>query len=159
MEQGSVSAQRGTLEDPEVLQNVPGHVIPILEREFDDFETESTRFLHDERRVTQASMSIDGRSVAYQAEAGVQVVHVKDPMDDDAPLPKEDRVGPPPPHPAGWEWHANTFRNGVDGYYYDYVLVHGWVDPFARPLPGPRWSLRAREGRWALYEKEPQERP
>src|ERR1700676_1921864 len=59
----------------------------------------STRFLRDERRVTQASMMIGGRSVAYQAEAGVQVVHVKDPMDDDAPLPKEDRVGPPPPQP------------------------------------------------------------
>jgi carboxypeptidase C (cathepsin A) len=61
--------------------------------------TESTRFLHDERRVTLASMILDGRTVAYQAEAGVQVVHVKDPMDDDAPLPKEDRVGPPAPQP------------------------------------------------------------
>jgi len=61
--------------------------------------TESTRFLHDERRVTQASMTVDGRTVVYQAEAGIQVVHVKDPMDDDAPLPKEDRVGPPPPQP------------------------------------------------------------
>jgi hypothetical protein len=65
----------------------------------------------------------------------------------------------PPPHPAGWEWHPNTFRNDVDGYYYDYVLVHGRVDPFARPQPGPRWALRAREGRWALYEKDLQERP
>lgn len=61
--------------------------------------TESTRFLHDERRATQASITIGGRAVAYQAEAGVQVVHVRDPMDDDAPLPKEDRVGPPPPQP------------------------------------------------------------
>ncbi len=34
-------APRGTLEDPEVLQNVPGHVIPILQREFDDFKTEA----------------------------------------------------------------------------------------------------------------------
>src|SRR5450631_1789334 len=59
--------------------------------------TESTRFLHDERQVTQSSVSIDGRAVAYQAEAGVQVVHLKDPMDDDAPLPKEERTGPPPP--------------------------------------------------------------
>ena len=45
MEPASVSAGRGTLEDPEVLQNVPGHVIPILEREFDDFKTEATKFL------------------------------------------------------------------------------------------------------------------
>src|SRR5439155_1578545 len=49
----------------------------------------------------------------------------------------------PPPHPAGWEWHANAFRNDVDGYYYDYVLVGGLVDPFARPQPGPRWRLMA----------------
>ena len=39
------TAPRGTLEDPEVLQNVPGHVIPILQREFDDFKTEATKFL------------------------------------------------------------------------------------------------------------------
>ena len=45
MEPVSVSSQRGTLKDPEVLQNVPGHVIPILEREFDDFQTEATKFL------------------------------------------------------------------------------------------------------------------
>ena len=62
----------------------------------------------------------------------------------------------PPRHPAGWEWHPNTFRNDVDGDYYDYVLVHGLVDPLARPQPGPRWSLLAREGKWALYQKEPQ---
>jgi hypothetical protein len=62
----------------------------------------------------------------------------------------------PPPHPASWEWHANSFRNDVDGYYYDYVLVHGLVDPFARPQPGPQWRLVVREGHWALYEKERQ---
>src|ERR1700758_3251418 len=45
MEPVSIPAQRGTLEDPEVLQNVPGHVIPILQREYDDFKTEATKFL------------------------------------------------------------------------------------------------------------------
>ena len=61
----------------------------------------------------------------------------------------------PPAHRAGWEWHANEFRNDVDGYYYDYVLVHGRVDPFARPLPGPQWRLVSRLDDWALYEKQP----
>ncbi|OLC78567.1 MAG: hypothetical protein AUH83_02090 [Deltaproteobacteria bacterium 13_1_40CM_4_68_19] len=60
----------------------------------------------------------------------------------------------PPPHPAGWEWHANAFRNDLDGYYYDYVLVGGLVDPFGHPQPGPHWRLLVREGRWALYEKQ-----
>ena len=35
MEPVSIPAQRGTLEDPEILTNVPGHVIPILKREFE----------------------------------------------------------------------------------------------------------------------------
>ena len=38
----SKAPRTGSLENPEVLENVPGHVIPILEREFDDFDTEST---------------------------------------------------------------------------------------------------------------------
>jgi hypothetical protein len=38
-------AREGSLDNPEVVENVPGHVIPILEREFDDFDTESTRYL------------------------------------------------------------------------------------------------------------------
>ena len=37
------SGGRGSLESPEVYENVPGHVIPILEREFDDFDTEARR--------------------------------------------------------------------------------------------------------------------
>jgi len=48
MEPVSVPRERGTLEDPEILKNVPGHVIPILEREFDDFKTEATKFLAGE---------------------------------------------------------------------------------------------------------------
>jgi sulfite reductase beta subunit-like hemoprotein len=39
---------RGSLENPEVYENVPGHVIPILEREFDDFDTEAQKFLRGE---------------------------------------------------------------------------------------------------------------
>jgi sulfite reductase beta subunit-like hemoprotein len=49
MEPVSIPAEqapkKGSLEDPEVLQNVPGHVIPILQREYDDFKTEATKFL------------------------------------------------------------------------------------------------------------------
>ena len=31
----------GSLENPEVYDNVPGHLIPAIEREFDDFDTEA----------------------------------------------------------------------------------------------------------------------
>jgi len=58
---------------------------------------ESPRYLHDEHRTTQGSITIGGRALSYQAEAGVLVVHVRDPMDEDAPLPKEERQGPLPP--------------------------------------------------------------
>jgi len=57
------------------------------------------RFLHDARSVTSGSISISGKAIAYQAEAGVMVVHFKDPMDEE-PAPLSDEHGaPPPPQP------------------------------------------------------------
>jgi carboxypeptidase C (cathepsin A) len=66
------------------------------------------RYLKDERQVTQGSISVGGRKVAYQAEAGLQVVYLKDPQDEDPPLPHVDRTGPPPPVPphAGMSYVA-----------------------------------------------------
>jgi len=61
--------------------------------------TESPRYLQDEKQGSSGSITIGGRAMAYQAEAGVMVVHTKDPLDDDPPLPKDDRIGPPPPPP------------------------------------------------------------
>ena len=58
---------------------------------------ESPRYLKDEKQATSGSISIGGHAMAYQAEAGVLVVHVKDPTDDDPPPPKDERTGPPPP--------------------------------------------------------------
>ncbi len=71
-------------------------------------ESESPRFLHDEHQVTQGSITIGGRSIAYQAEAGVMVMHLKDPLDDDPPPPRDERSGPPPPQPpeAGMSYVA-----------------------------------------------------
>jgi carboxypeptidase C (cathepsin A) len=60
---------------------------------------ESPRYLKDEHQVSSGAVVIGGRSVAYQAEAGILVVHVKDPMDDDPPPPREEKSGPPPPQP------------------------------------------------------------
>ena len=61
----------------------------------------------------------------------------------------------PPPKPAHWEWEPWRFRNDVDGRYYDYILVRGFTDPFARAGPGPVWRVAARSGAWTLYAKEP----
>src|SRR5277367_3799153 len=70
--------------------------------------SESPRFLRDESKVTQGSVSITGRALGYQAEAGVMVVHLKDPMDDDPPPPPHDDKGAPPPQPpeAGMSYVA-----------------------------------------------------
>ena len=80
MESGSVSAQRGTLADPEVLQNVPGHVIPILEREFDDFKTEATKFLAGGMPEDEFIKFRLKQGVYGQRQPDVQMVRVKLPF-------------------------------------------------------------------------------
>jgi hypothetical protein len=59
----------------------------------------------------------------------------------------------PPWKPPRWEWEPWRFRNDVDGLYYDYLLVRGSTDPFARAGPGPTWHITARSGLWTLYTK------
>jgi sulfite reductase (ferredoxin) len=80
MEPGSISAQRGTLEDPEVLQNVPGHVIPILEREFDDFKTEATKFLEGGTPEDEFIKFRLKQGVYGQRQPDVNMVRVKLPF-------------------------------------------------------------------------------
>ena len=73
-------ARTGSLENPEVVENVPGHVIPILEREFDDFDTESTRFLKGELEQDDFIKFRLKQGVYGQRQADVQMVRVKLPM-------------------------------------------------------------------------------
>jgi sulfite reductase beta subunit-like hemoprotein len=80
MEPVSVPAQRGTLEDPEVLQNVPGHVIPILQREYDDFKTEATRFLDGDIEEPEFIKFRLKQGVYGQRQADVQMIRVKLPF-------------------------------------------------------------------------------
>jgi sulfite reductase (ferredoxin) len=80
MEPVSVPAQRGTLEDPEVLQNVPGHVIPILQREYDDFKTEATKFLAGETEEDEFIKFRLKQGVYGQRQADVQMIRVKLPF-------------------------------------------------------------------------------
>ncbi len=80
MEPVSIPAQRGTLEDPEVLQNVPGHVIPILQREYDDFKTESTKFLAGETAEDEFIKFRLKQGVYGQRQPDVQMIRVKLPF-------------------------------------------------------------------------------
>ncbi len=74
------SARTGSLENPEVLENVPGHIIPILEREFDDFDTESTRYLTGELDGETFTKFRLKQGVYGQRQPDVQMVRVKLPL-------------------------------------------------------------------------------
>ena len=69
-----VTKGRGSIEDPEVLENVPGHVIPILEREFDDFDTESAKYLRGETEETEFIGFRLKQGVYGQRQPDVQMV-------------------------------------------------------------------------------------
>ena len=73
-------ASVGSLDNPEVLENVPGHVIPILEQEFDDFDTESTRFLKGELEQDDFIKFRLKQGVYGQRQPDVQMIRVKLPM-------------------------------------------------------------------------------
>lgn len=80
MEPVSIPAQRGTLDDPEVLQNVPGHVIPILQREYDDFKTEATSFLAGDMPEDEFIKFRLKQGVYGQRQPDVQMIRVKLPF-------------------------------------------------------------------------------
>src|SRR5215212_1500509 len=77
---GPTPKGRGSLENPEVYENVPGHVIPILEREFDDFDHESERFLGGEQTEEEFIGLRLKQGVYGQRQADVQMVRVKLPF-------------------------------------------------------------------------------
>ncbi len=70
----------GTLENPESYENVPGHVIPILEREFDDFDNEAERFLAGEKPEDEFIGFRLKQGVYGQRQPDVQMVRVKLPF-------------------------------------------------------------------------------
>jgi sulfite reductase beta subunit-like hemoprotein len=81
MEPTSVKGKRkGSLENPEVYENVPGHVIPILEREFDDFDTRAGKFMRGELEEDQFVGFRLKQGVYGQRQPDVQMIRVKLPF-------------------------------------------------------------------------------
>jgi sulfite reductase beta subunit-like hemoprotein len=70
----------GSIENPEVHENVPGHVIPILEREFDDFSSEAGRFLAGEQGEDTFIPFRLKQGVYGQRQPDVQMIRVKLPF-------------------------------------------------------------------------------
>ena len=82
--QGKRTAGRaGSLENPEVREDVPGHIIPILEREFEDFETEATKFLDGETPENEFIGFRLKQGVYGQRQPDVQMIRVKLPFGGD----------------------------------------------------------------------------
>ena len=77
MEPSSTAGRQGTLENPEVREDVPGHIIPIIEREFDDFDTESQRFLRGEIEEPEFIKFRLKQGVYGQRQPAVQMIRVK----------------------------------------------------------------------------------
>jgi sulfite reductase beta subunit-like hemoprotein len=77
---GKPKGKKGSLENPEVLENVPGHVIPILEREFNDFDTEAGKFL-DGQIPEEKFIGFRLKQGVYgQRQADVQMIRTKLPF-------------------------------------------------------------------------------
>jgi sulfite reductase (ferredoxin) len=70
----------GSLENPEVYENVPGNVIPIIEREFDDFDNEAEEFLAGKMPEEEFIGFRLKQGVYGQRQADVQMVRVKLPF-------------------------------------------------------------------------------
>src|SRR3954454_18258985 len=69
--------KQGSLDNPEVYENVPGHVIPILEREFDDFDNEAEKYLDGQTEEVDFIGFRLKQGVYGQRQADVQMIRVK----------------------------------------------------------------------------------
>src|SRR5215217_4762269 len=72
--------RKGSLENPEVYENVPGHVIPIIEREFDDFDNEAEQYLAGDTEEDTFIKFRLRQGVYGQRQADVQMIRVKLPF-------------------------------------------------------------------------------
>ncbi|HEX8754612.1 MAG TPA: nitrite/sulfite reductase [Solirubrobacterales bacterium] len=70
----------GSLDNPETYENVPGHVIPVLEREFDDFSSEAESFLGGQQGEDTFIPFRLKQGVYGQRQADVQMIRVKLPF-------------------------------------------------------------------------------
>src|SRR5215207_4153400 len=77
MEPSTSSGRVGSLSNPEVREDVPGHVIPILQREFDDFDDEAGKYLDGQTPENEFIGFRLKQGVYGQRQADVQMIRVK----------------------------------------------------------------------------------
>src|SRR5436309_7115060 len=74
------NGRTGSLENPEVYKDVPGHIIPILEREFEDFDTRAQGFLAGEESEEQFIGFRLKQGVYGQRQPDRQMMRIKLPL-------------------------------------------------------------------------------
>src|SRR5215210_1471889 len=72
--------KKGSLDNPEVVENVPGHVIPVLREEFDDFDNEAEKYLEGQTHETEFIGFRLKQGVYGQRQPDVQMIRVKLPF-------------------------------------------------------------------------------
>lgn len=72
--------KKGSLANPEVYENVPGYIIPILKEEFDDFDVEADKFLGGDMPEDEFIKFRLRQGVYGQRQADVQMCRIKLPM-------------------------------------------------------------------------------
>src|SRR5215207_6097094 len=77
MEPSTSIGRKGSLDNPEIREDVPGHVIPILEREFDDFDDEAEKYLAGDTAENEFIGFRLKQGVYGQRQPDVQMIRVK----------------------------------------------------------------------------------
>src|SRR3954452_23254337 len=77
MEPSTTTGRQGSLANPEVREDVPGHVIPILQREFDDFDNEAEKYLDGQTPENEFIGFRLKQGVYGQRQADVQMIRTK----------------------------------------------------------------------------------
>ena len=72
--------RKGTLANPEVYENVPGHIIPAISGEFDDFDNEAEKFLAGDTPENEFIGFRLKQGVYGQRQPDVQMIRVKLPF-------------------------------------------------------------------------------
>lgn len=72
--------RKGTISNPEVYENVPGHIIPALVREFDDFDNEAEKFLSGQTDGDEFIRFRLKQGVYGQRQPDVQMIRMKLPL-------------------------------------------------------------------------------
>ena len=80
MEPSTTAGRAGSLSNPEVREDVPGHVIPIIEREFDDFDNEAEKYLSGQTEEDTFIKFRLKQGVYGQRQPDVQMIRVKLPF-------------------------------------------------------------------------------